>query len=141
MIRANWFARVALRIARATMCVCVCVYRASKWHYRHRKMIFEVIWHCVADTDTDKTYFGIIFLLRRFRGSCSLQLRHGGGGGGGTQQIKIISEIISRSQQIQIQINTIFEVFLRRYHFGRTVQTHPGACAAKNDSPLSCGNF
>ena len=36
-------------------------YRSSKWHYRQRKIIFELIMHIIADTDTDENYFGINF--------------------------------------------------------------------------------
>ena len=39
----------------------LCAYRSSKWHYRQRKIIFELIMHFIADTDTDKYYFGINF--------------------------------------------------------------------------------
>ena len=30
-------------------------------YYRQRKIIFELVWHFVADTDTDKNDFGIVF--------------------------------------------------------------------------------
>ena len=36
-----------------------CQYRSSKWHYRQRKIIFELIMHFIADTDADKNYFGM----------------------------------------------------------------------------------
>ena len=37
-------------------------YRSSKWHYRQRKLILELITMLfIADTDTDKNYFGINF--------------------------------------------------------------------------------
>ena len=36
-------------------------YRSSKWHCRQRKIIFELIMHFVADTDTDENSFGIYF--------------------------------------------------------------------------------
>ena len=38
--------------------------RSSKWHYRQRKIIFELIMHFIADTDTDENCFGINFLLQ-----------------------------------------------------------------------------
>ena len=84
MIRANRFARIALRIAHATKILNIFwgyfvetilwgkKYRSSKWHYRQRKIIFELIMHFIADTDTDIIYFGIIF-CSRCRHSCSLQ--------------------------------------------------------------------
>ena len=37
-------------------------YRSSKWHYRQRKIILELIMHFIADTDTDENYSGINFL-------------------------------------------------------------------------------
>ena len=37
------------------------LYRSSKWHYRQRKIIFELILHFIADTDTDEYYSGINF--------------------------------------------------------------------------------
>ena len=60
----------------------------SKWHYRQRKIIFELIMHFIADTDTDENYLEFFF-GSRYRDSCSLQL-----GGGGAQQIKIVLDII-----------------------------------------------
>ena len=36
-------------------------YRSSKWHYRQRKIIFELIMHFIADTDTDEYSFGYNF--------------------------------------------------------------------------------
>ena len=36
-------------------------YRSSKWHYRQRKIIFELIMHFVADTDAAENYFGVNF--------------------------------------------------------------------------------
>ena len=33
-------------------------YRSSKWHYRQRKNIFELIMHFIADTDADEYSFG-----------------------------------------------------------------------------------
>ena len=59
------------------------LYRSSKWHYRQIKVIFELIMCFIADTDTDKNYFGIHF-HSRYRHSCYLQL---GGGGGIADQI------------------------------------------------------
>ena len=47
-------------------------YRPSKWHYRQRKIIFELIMHFIADTDTDENYLELIF-RSRCRHSCSLQ--------------------------------------------------------------------
>ena len=52
-------------------------YRSSKWHYRQRKNILEIIVHFVADTDTDEDYFGMNFsvadadtvVLCKFEGS------------------------------------------------------------------------
>ena len=38
-------------------------YRSSKWHYRQRKIIFELIMHFIADTDTDENDFGIIIFV------------------------------------------------------------------------------
>ena len=35
--------------------------RSSKWHYRQRKIIFELIVLFIADTDTDENYLGINF--------------------------------------------------------------------------------
>ena len=32
-------------------------YRSSKWHYRQRKYILELLMHFIADTDTDRNYF------------------------------------------------------------------------------------
>ena len=52
-------------------------YRSSKWHYRQRKIIFELIMHFIADADTDENYLEFIF-GSRYRDSCSLQ--PGGGG-------------------------------------------------------------
>ena len=52
-------------------------YRSSKWHYRQRKILFELNMHFIADTDTDENYFGIVF-CSRYRNSCSLQARGGG---------------------------------------------------------------
>ena len=49
-------------------------YRSSKWHYKQRKHIFELIMHFIADTDTDKIYLGDLFFRSRCRHSCSLQL-------------------------------------------------------------------
>ena len=37
-------------------------YRSSKWHYRQRKMIFELIMHFIADTDTDKNDLELFFV-------------------------------------------------------------------------------
>ena len=39
-------------------------YRSSKWHYRQRTNIFELILHLVADTETDDNYLGITFSLQ-----------------------------------------------------------------------------
>ena len=36
-------------------------YRSSKWHYRQRRIIFELFMHFIADTDTDENYFEINF--------------------------------------------------------------------------------
>ena len=36
-------------------------YRSSKWHYRQRKIILELIMHFIADTDTDPNDFRINF--------------------------------------------------------------------------------
>ena len=47
-------------------------YRSSKWHYRQRKIFFELIMHFIADTDTDENYLELIF-RSRCRHSCSSQ--------------------------------------------------------------------
>ena len=39
-------------------------YRSSKWHYRQRKSIFELIMHFIADTDADENDVGIRFRLQ-----------------------------------------------------------------------------
>ena len=36
--------------------------RASKWHYRQRKISFELIMHFIANTDTDRNIFELNFL-------------------------------------------------------------------------------
>ena len=49
----------------------IVVYRSSKWHCRHSKIISGLIMHFIADTDTDEICFGINFHCR-CRHSCSL---------------------------------------------------------------------
>ena len=35
-------------------------YHLSKWHYRQRKFIFELVMHFIADTDTDDNCFDFL---------------------------------------------------------------------------------
>ena len=44
--------------------IIVHIFMLSTWHYRQRTIIFELIMHCIEDTDTDNNYFGNHFSLQ-----------------------------------------------------------------------------
>ena len=79
-------------------------YRASKWHYRRRKMILKIIWHLIADTGTDKNHLELFPVADAETAVlCSLE--------GSTADQNDFKDDFERSRQIQIQANTVFELF------------------------------
>ena len=77
----------------AMVAVKTAVQRALQTENKH---IRNNLWLSIADTDTEKYCLGIIFSWK---------------GRGSAKQILIISDIICRLQQIQLQTNIVFELF------------------------------